>query len=45
MFAFLRNFLPDINATFVLVIITRGAGGTWQLDPNYNSMLTNETSG
>ena len=27
-------FLPDIHATFVLVILAPGAGGTWQLRPN-----------
>ena len=27
--------LPDIHATFDLVIIAPGVGGTWQSGPNY----------
>ena len=40
-FSFQKNLLfqeillPDINATFVLVIVAPGVGGTWQSGPNY----------
>ena len=32
---FQEILLPDIDATFVLVIVSPSVGGTWQSGPNY----------